>query len=248
MIAMIISAVVAAVQGIGGPSEERTADIECVYEYRTSDDKGREDVYSTILQVGKRSAKFVDYSTFQLDSARTSGASEDQVEAFRLREEKKAQYFDYAIFQNEPAGNMTVYGTIIPDRYSYTEDSKAMKWTLADDEKTICGYQCHKAECEYGGRKWTAWYSQDIPVSYGPWKLCGLPAITPVSDKNITTTTREKFVKAKNMFESDPMGNLPPESISEMSIHKYDDGSRSIHINGVQLRLRTNGYVPLELK
>lgn len=79
MIAMIISAVVAAVQGIGGPSEERTADIECVYEYRTSDDKGREDVYSTILQVGKRSAKFVDYSTFQLDSARTSGASEDQV-------------------------------------------------------------------------------------------------------------------------------------------------------------------------
>ena len=106
MIAMIISAVVAAVQGIGGPSE-RMADIECVYEYRTSDDKGREDVYSTILQVGKRSAKFVDYSTFQLDSARTSGASEDQVEAFRLREEKKAQYFDFAIFQNEPAGNMT---------------------------------------------------------------------------------------------------------------------------------------------
>ena len=39
MIAMIISAVVAAVQGICGPSEERTADIECVYEYRTSDDK-----------------------------------------------------------------------------------------------------------------------------------------------------------------------------------------------------------------
>ncbi len=85
-------------------------------------------------------------------------------------------------------------------------------------------------------------------MSYGPWKLCGLPglilaaedsdgankfeaiilrngasAITPVSDKNITTTTREKFVKAKNMFESDPMGNLPPESISEMSIHKYDE-------------------------
>ena len=88
MIAMIISAVVAAVQGIGGPSEQ-TADIECVYEYRTSDDKGRKDVYSTILQVGRKSAKFVDYSTFQLDSARTSGASEDQVEAFRLREEKK---------------------------------------------------------------------------------------------------------------------------------------------------------------
>ncbi len=272
MFTMIIYAVVAAVSGIGEPSEQ-TADIECVYEYCTTNEKGQRDVYSTILQVGKKSAKFTDYSTYQLDSAIVAKSSEDQIEAFRLREEKKEQYFDYTIFQNEPAGNMTVYGTIIPDRYSYTEDSKTMKWTLADGEKTVCGYLCHKAECEYGGRKWTAWYSQDIPVSYGPWKLCGLPGlvleaedsdgankfeaiilrngasvITPASDKNITTTTREKFVKAKNLFESDPMGNLPPESIGEMSIHKYDDGSRSIHINGIQLRLRANGYVPLELK
>ena len=50
MIAMIISAVVAAVQGIGGPSEQ-TADIECVYEYRTSDDKGREDVYLSLIHI-----------------------------------------------------------------------------------------------------------------------------------------------------------------------------------------------------
>ena len=272
MFTMIVSAVVAAVLGIGELSAQ-TADIECVYEYRTYDDKEREDVYSTILQVGRRSAKFEDYSTFQLDSAMVAGASEEQVEAFRLREEKKEQYFDYTVLQNEPAGNMTVYGMITPDRYSYTEDSQAMKWTLADGEKTVCGYLCHKAVCDYGGRKWTAWYSQDIPVPYGPWKLCGLPGLilkaedsdgvnkfeaiiirnggtsmTPVSDKNITTTNRDKFVKAKNMFESDPMGNLPPESISEMSIHKYDDGSKSIHINGVQLRLRANGYVPLELK
>ena len=264
---MIISAIVAAL-----PSTQ-TADIECVYEYCTTNEKGQRDVYSTILQIGKKSAKFIDYSTYQLDSAIVANSSEDSIEAFRLREEKKEQYFDYVIFQNEPMGNMTVYGTITPDRYSYTEDSKAVKWTLADGEKTVCGYLCHKAECEYGGRKWTAWYSQDIPVSYGPWKLSGLPGlileaedsdgtnkfeaiilrngtspVTPASDKNVIITTRDKFVKAKNMFESDPMGSLPPESISEMSIHKYDDGSRSIQINGVRLRLHSNGYVPLELK
>lgn len=272
MFSMIVSAVVAAMPGIGGPSVQ-TADIECVYEYCTIDDKGRKDVYSTILQIGSRSAKFTDYSTFQLDSAKSAGASEEDVEAFRLREEKKEQYFDQAILQNEPAGKMTVFGVITPDRYSYTEDLNAKKWTLSEGEKTICGYRCRKAECEYGGRKWIAWYSQDIPASYGPWKLSGLlglileaedsdgankfeaiiirngsTSIAPVCDKNTITTIRDKFVKAKNLFESDPMGNLPPESISEMSIHKYDDGSKSISINGVPLRLRAGGYVPLELK
>ncbi len=272
MFTVIISAIAAAMPGIGEPPAQ-TADIECVYEYCTTNEKGQREVYSTILQIGRRSAKFTDYSTFQLDSAILAGASDEQIEVFRLREEKKEPFFDYTIFLNEPAGNMTVYGTITPDSYSYKEDLKAMRWTLTDGEKTICGCLCHKAECEYGGRKWTVWYSQDIPVSYGPWKLSGLPglimeaedsdgtnkfeaiilrngasAITPALEKNVTVTTRDKFVKAKNMFESDPVSNLPPEAISEMSVHKYDDGSRSIRINGVQLRLHQTGYVPLELK
>lgn len=63
MFSMIVSAAVAAMPGIGGPSVQ-TADIECVYEYCTIDDKERKDVYSTILQIGSRSAKFTDYSTF----------------------------------------------------------------------------------------------------------------------------------------------------------------------------------------
>lgn len=39
-----------------------------------------------------------------------------------------------------------------------------------------------------------------------------------------------------------------PPYISEMTIQKYEDGGHSALVNGVVLRVRPNGYVPLELK
>ena len=72
---------------------------------------------------------------------------------------------------------MSVYSVIPPDRYTYTENSHSVQWTLTEDTDTVCGYNCHKATGAYGGRMWTAWYAQDIPVPFGPWKLCGLPGL-----------------------------------------------------------------------
>lgn len=65
---------------------------------------------------------------------------------------------------------------------------------------------------------------------------------------NIVTVERGKFIKSKNKFEENPMGNIPPESISEMVVQKDENGKGYILINGVQLRLRPNGYTPLELE
>ena len=42
------------------------------------------------------------------------------------------------------------------------------------------------------------------------------------------------------------MANLPPESITDMVVMKGESGGRSILINGMQLRLRENGYIPIE--
>lgn len=60
--------------------------------------------------------------------------------------------------------------------------------------------------------------------------------------------SREQFIKAKNKFEINPMGNIPAEAISEMIVLKSEEGGHRTLINGMLLRVRPNGYVPLELK
>ena len=44
------------------------------------------------------------------------------------------------------------------------------------------------------------------------------------------------------------MGNIPGDAISEMSVQKFDNGEYKTLVNGVVVRVRPNGYVPLELK
>lgn len=250
-----------------------TDEYECIYEYQVKNDKGTSDATSTILQIGRTTALFSDYTTFQKDSAIACKAPESDIQKFKTQEMRNDMLFDQSVSQNVPKGKMTVYSVITPNYYSYTEAASSINWTFAEEEDTICGYTCQKAMGEYGGRTWTVWYSTEIPVSFGPWKLCGLPGFvlaakdsesihqfkaitfrksnTPMNMKpyaNTIKTSREQFIKAKNKFEQNPIGNIPTESISEMSIEKYEDGGHTALVNGVVLRMRPNGYVPLELK
>lgn len=61
--------------------------------------------------------------------------------------------------------------------YWYTEAIEDAKWTLKSTRKKIHGYNCKLAEGEYSGRKWKVWYTEEIPVNSGPWKLGGLPGL-----------------------------------------------------------------------
>jgi len=45
----------------------------------------------------------------------------------------------------------------------------------SDDTLTVAGYVCQKATCLFRGRDYTAWFSNDIPISNGPWKFGGFP-------------------------------------------------------------------------
>ncbi len=63
------------------------------------------------------------------------------------------------------------------DRYTYTESLAGINWELTDSVTGIMGYNCQMAKCDYHGRHWTVWFTTDIPVSEGPWKLQGLPGL-----------------------------------------------------------------------
>lgn len=60
----------------------------------------------------------------------------------------------------------------------YTENTPYPAWTYTfEDTATVMGYHCHAAKCNYGGREWKVYYTNDIPLPYGPWKLNGVKAL-----------------------------------------------------------------------
>ena len=59
----------------------------------------------------------------------------------------------------------------------YEEEVPALEWEMTGEHGTVASFDCQKAECDFRGRRWEAWFTPEIPVSEGPWKLKGLPGL-----------------------------------------------------------------------
>jgi len=57
------------------------------------------------------------------------------------------------------------------------EGAQHLPWVLKDDYKTISDYKCQKAIVDFRGRRYEAWFTTEIPLPFGPWKLGGLPGL-----------------------------------------------------------------------
>ncbi len=81
------------------------------------------------------------------------------------------------VFQSLTDNNVNVFDQSGSDYYTYTEPMDEMEWTIVDSTKIVLGYECIMATSNYHGREWTAWFSPEIPATFGPWKLHGLPGL-----------------------------------------------------------------------
>ena len=62
--------------------------------------------------------------------------------------------------------------------FYYHESVKGgRRWTFGAETKEVSGYPSHSARIRLYGRDWTAYYTEDIPIAMGPWKLAGLPGL-----------------------------------------------------------------------
>lgn len=135
----------------------------------------------------------------------------------------------YQVYRNATDNELT-FVTTIPDDFYYTEKNPTQEWSIDDkDTMTVCGYVCKKATTTYGGRHWTAWFAEDLPIDGGPWKLFGLPGlilaahdadniyhfncigmeqvtIAPwlVDTKKYAKCTNKEYQKQLRLFDSDP--------------------------------------------
>ena len=81
------------------------------------------------------------------------------------------------VYKHIPAEGKLTFATYHVDWFKYSEPIPALQWKIEGKDSVIAGYHCQAATTSLRGRQWRAWFILDIPVSDGPWKLCGLPGL-----------------------------------------------------------------------
>lgn len=66
---------------------------------------------------------------------------------------------------------------IITEEFLLADGKCENRWDITDEEMKIGVYNCRKATLEKGGRKWTAWFTTDLPHRAAPRDFNGLPGV-----------------------------------------------------------------------
>lgn len=149
------------------------------YAQAKDEEKPNEDMM--VLQIGPDGkSKFFSYweekNKMLMDSL--MAVYSNPVDALKKRKEKGfPQGQGYKVFKNLPEQNDLTYMEDIIEEMYYVEPMPEINWQMEEGDTVIAEYPCQKAVGEWKGRTWTAWFTMDIPVSEGPWKLHGLPGL-----------------------------------------------------------------------
>ena len=102
------------------------------------------------------------------------------------------------------------------NNYFSTAQVQELKWKLRGSNKTINSYNCKNAEVVFGGRKWIAWYTSDIPINDGPYKFWGLPGLI----LEIRSEDDDYSFVFKSFVKIDDMHFKLPTNLNKISLEK----------------------------
>lgn len=72
----------------------------------------------------------------------------------------------------------TMWSNVLYRNQIYIKEvAPKMDWKILKETKKIGKFNCKKATTTFRGRNYIAWFTTDISLPYGPWKLHGLPGL-----------------------------------------------------------------------
>lgn len=150
--------------------------------FKPKKDSAKLEKVMTVLDVVKDKSIYRDYTLLAQDSI-----LKIQVEAMQkagtfkdISKSVTMPKFSEKIYKFYPGMKVQyidrVANGFTPMNIGYNEDVK-FNWKIDNQKEKIGAYNTQKATTEYGGRKWTAWFTTDIPLQDGPYKFHGLPGL-----------------------------------------------------------------------
>lgn len=215
-------------------------------------------VETMMLEIGQKSSVFYSYTSYLRDSVLLedvkNNASQDV-----MMEHSKAYgngRITYRVYKNYPAGKVTTLDRLVTSNFRCEEKNEKPQWTLLSDTATLLTYPCRKATCRFRGRTYTAWYTPEIPVSEGPWKLCGLPGFIMKAEdsrahytftcmgielykepkpllfngKRYESVSRKDLNKVYERYAKDPMGFIASTAPHVKVTIKDESGNAAKHV------------------
>ncbi|MDO5616595.1 MAG: GLPGLI family protein [Cruoricaptor ignavus] len=83
-------------------------------------------------------------------------------------------------------------------------------WEITNEEKKINDFTCYKAMGKFRGREYVVWFTPEIPVPYGPWKLGGLPGlILEAEETNTNLENRFVYIVSEINIPYENTENIP---------------------------------------
>lgn len=150
--------------------------------FKPKKDSARTEKVMVILDIIKEKSIYRDYTMvaqdstlkLQIEAMQKSGVFKDISKSITMPKFSEKIYKFYPDMKIQYVERIA--NGFTPVNIAYNEDHKFVWQTLSDKEK-IGEYNTQKATTEYGGRKWTAWFTSDIPLQDGPYKFYGLPGL-----------------------------------------------------------------------
>ena len=136
----------------------------------------------TVLMISDHYLLFGDYNRLAFDSindylaASKRNARNDQARDEWMEAIKKWTYF-FVTLTDLTKQQTTVQAYDVLRSYEYTYPTPHMEWHLIPGDTLIQNRPCKKATCTFAGRNYVAWYTESIPLPYGPYLFGGLPGL-----------------------------------------------------------------------
>lgn len=150
--------------------------------FKPKKDSARLDKVMTVLDIVKDRSIYRDYTMIaqdsilkvQIEEMQKAGVYKDISKSITMPKfsEKITKFYPEmrVLYADRVANGFT------PMNIGYNEEIK-FNWKIQPGKEKIGAYNTQKATTEYGGRKWTAWFSTDLPFQDGPYKFYGLPGL-----------------------------------------------------------------------